>query len=118
FGGLLLARPEDRIFFANAQRIRERLQELMAEQQPRVVALDLSGVPDIEYSALQLLIEAERRGAQRGVKLWLVGLNPDVLEIVRRSGLADRLGRDGMFFNLQAALARYKELPAPSPAAS
>jgi len=113
FEGLLLVRPEDRIFFANVERIRERLQELLAERKPRVLALDLSGVPDVEYSALKGLIEAERRSGQLGVRLWLIGLNPEVLEVVRRCGLADRLGREGMFFNCQAAVARYQSAPGP-----
>jgi high affinity sulfate transporter 1 len=112
FEGLLLIRPEDRIFFANVQTIRERLQELLAERKPRVLAMDLSGVPDIEYSALQVLDESERRGGERGLKLWLIGLNPAVLEVVRRVGMADRLGREGMFFNCQAAVTRYQELQA------
>jgi len=107
FPGLLLARPEGSIFFVNAQQVGERLAELMESQRPTVVALDMSGVPDVEYSALKMLIEGERRAGERGVKLWLVALNPGVLEMVRRSGLADRLGREGMFFNAQAAVEHY-----------
>jgi sulfate permease, SulP family len=107
FPGLLLARPEGSLFFVNAQRVGERLAELIESQRPTVVALDMSGVPDVEYSALKMLIEGERRAKERGVKLWLVALNPGVLEMVRRSGLADRLGRKGMFFNAQAAVEHY-----------
>ena len=60
---------------------------LAEEHQPRVLLLDLSRVPDIEYSALQALIEGERRAHERGFALWLSGLNPGVLEVVRNAGL-------------------------------
>jgi high affinity sulfate transporter 1 len=112
FPGLLIIRPEGRIFFFNAQQIGERIKALVDEHQPRVLLLDMSRVPDIEYSALQALIEGERRAAARGGALWLSGLNPGVLEVVRNSGLADRLGREQMLFNAGVAIKRYLALPA------
>ncbi len=75
---------------------------------PHVLALDMSGVPDIEYSALQALMDGEKRVTERGVVLWLVGLNPDVLEVVRKAGLDQRLGRERMLFNVHAAIERYQ----------
>jgi SulP family sulfate permease len=113
FPGLLIARPEGRIFFVNAQSVGDRIRELVAQHEPRVVALDMSRVPDIEYSALQMLVEGERRAPDRGYEMWLVGLNPGVLEVVRRSGLADRLGRERMLFNARAAITRFQSLQAP-----
>ena len=70
----------------------------------------MSRVPDIEYSALQALMEGEARATERGAVLWLVGLNPGVLEVVRNSGLAERLGRERMLFNARAAIERYQAL--------
>lgn len=112
FPGLLIARPEGRIFFVNAQAVAEQLNALIAQYEPRVVALDMSRVPDIEYSALQMLIEGERRAPTRGFELWLVALNPGVLEVVRRAGLAERLGRERMLFNARVAIQRYQSLQA------
>ena len=61
FEGLLILRPEGRLFFANAQSVAEQIQALVAKHKPRVLAIDMSRVPDIEYSALQALIEGEQR---------------------------------------------------------
>jgi high affinity sulfate transporter 1 len=108
FEGLLIARPEGRIFFVNAQSVADQVNALIEEHHPRVVALDMSRVPDIEYTALEMLMEAERRAAGRGLEFWLVGLNPGVLEVVRHAGLADRLGRERMLFNARAAIERYQ----------
>jgi len=105
-------RPEGRLFFANAQIVGERIAALVAQYRPRVLALDLSRVPDIEYSALQALVEGEKRLTERGIVVWLAGLNPGVLEVVRRAGLDEQLGRERMLFNARAAIERYQALPA------
>jgi sulfate permease, SulP family len=114
FEGLLIVRPEGRLFFVNAQNVAEQINAQITQYQPRVVVLDMSRVPDIEYSALQALIEGEKRMADRGIVVWLAGLNPGVLEVVRQAGLAERLGRERMFFNARAAIDRYQALPAAS----
>jgi MFS superfamily sulfate permease-like transporter len=107
FPGLLLLRLEGRVFFANAARIAEKMRPLVADAKPKVVALDLSAVPDLEYTALSMLIEAERRQRERGVLFWLVGLNPEVLAMVQRSPLGEVLGRERMHFTLELAVAKY-----------
>jgi high affinity sulfate transporter 1 len=107
FPGLLVLRLEGRLFFVNAQRIAEKMKALIAEASPKVLALDLSGVFDLEYTALKMLIEGEKRQRERGVSLWLVGLNPEVLSMVQRSSLGKALGREGMHFNLEVAVAKY-----------
>jgi SulP family sulfate permease len=108
FDGLLIVRPEGRLFFVNAQVVGEHISALVATNRPRVLVLDMSRVPDIEYSALQAMIEGEQRLAGRGVEVWLAGLNPGVLEVVRRAGLDVRLGRERMHFNAREAIARYQ----------
>lgn len=121
FEGLLIVRPEGRLFFVNAQNVAEQINALIAQYRPRVLALDMSRVPDLEYSALQAIIESEKRATEGGAVLWLVGLNPGVLEVVRRSELAERLGRERMLFNAREAIAHYQALQAaggPPPAAT
>ena len=118
FPGLLILRPEGRLFFANAQSVAEQIQALVAEHRPRVLAIDLSRVPDIEYSALQALIDGERRTTERGTIVWLAGMNPPVLEVVRRAGFDHRLGRERMLFNARMAIERYQALPAREAAAA
>jgi len=108
FGELLILRPEGRIFFINAPYIAEKMRELVSQHKPRVVVLDMSRVPDIEYSALQMLIEGEKNTAKDGFTLWLAGLNPDALGVVRRSGLADQLGEDRLLFNAREAIKQFQ----------
>lgn len=109
FPGLLLLQPEGRIFFANAQNISERILTLLDELQPRVVVLDLSRAFDLEYTALKMLIEGEEQQRKRGVLLYLAGLNPEMLNIVRKSSLGATLGHERMFFNVATAVRHYLE---------
>ena len=110
FEGLLIVRTEGRLFFLNAEFVKEQMLVLQAKYEPRVIAWDMSAVFDIEYSALQALIDGEKRLAELGVVVWLVGLNPGVLEAVRNAGFDQRLGCERMLFNAQAAIERYRVL--------
>ncbi|HEV7310082.1 SulP family inorganic anion transporter [Ensifer sp.] len=114
FEGLLILRPEGRLFFGNAQQVADQAQALVAAQKPRVLVLDMSRVFDIEYSALQMMMEGERRIREHGVSVWLAELNPGVLAYVRASGFADQLGPDRLFVNTRTALQRYLSLGAPA----
>ncbi|PYR53040.1 MAG: sodium-independent anion transporter [Acidobacteria bacterium] len=112
FEGLLLLRPEGRLFFLNAQAVADRVSALVAQYKPRVLALDMSRVPDLEYSALQVLIQREKSATESGVVCWLVGLNPEVLATVRKTDLDKRLGRERMLFNARDAIQHYQALRA------
>ncbi len=118
FPGLLLLRLEGRVFFVNAEHMAEKIRFLIEEAQPKVVALHLRGVPDLEYTALKMMIEGEKRQRERGVRLWLVGMNPRVLSVVQRSQLGRALGRDAMLYNLEIAVAEYLGTDAPAGASA
>ncbi len=108
--GLLILRPEGRLFFANAQLVGEQIRTYVGQYKPRVLALDMSRVFDIEYSALQMLIEGERRMTAEGHAVWLADLSPAALECARASGFADRLQKDGrLFFNAREVNRHYQE---------
>jgi SulP family sulfate permease len=107
FPGLLLLRPEGPIFFANAAQIAHKIDPLVRETQPKVVAVDASGVLDMEYTALKMFTRVAERQIQDGIQLWLIGMNPEVLAVVQRSPLGQILRREGMHFNLEIAVGRY-----------
>jgi sulfate permease, SulP family len=106
--GLLIVRVEGRVFFANAQRIGDRIWPLVEQAKPAVLVIDCSAIFDIEYTALKMLTEADERLRRDGTTLWLAALNPNVFAAMSRSKLGEKLGRERMFFNLQAAVERYQ----------
>ncbi|MGE8474146.1 MAG: STAS domain-containing protein, partial [Paraburkholderia hospita] len=116
FPGLLVLRVEGRVFFANAEHIGQKLRPLIDAAQPKVLILEMSAVFDLEYTALKMLIEAEKKQRERGIAIWLVHLNPSVLAAVQLSSLGATLGQGRMFFNLEEALAAWQALHAPDTA--
>ncbi|MGE5824496.1 MAG: SulP family inorganic anion transporter, partial [Bacteroidota bacterium] len=110
--GLLIVRVEGRIFFANAQRVFDRVRPLIEQAKPSVVVLHCRAITDIEYTAVKMLAEAEERLRAEGIALWLTSLNPEALAMIRRSKLGERLGRERMLFNLEAAVRKFEGLAA------
>jgi SulP family sulfate permease len=106
--GLLILKTEGLVHFANAQRIGNLMWPLIDEYQPRVLVLDCSAIPDFEYTALKMLINAEKRLKQDGVSLWLAALNPEPLALVQNSVLGQTLGRERMFFTLDQAVKKFQ----------
>jgi len=108
FPGLLMLRLQGIVFFANVGTLAGKLRPLIEQAaDPKVVAIDFSGVPDLEFTALKMFIDAEARERERGVSIWLVALTPKMLEMVQRSPLGTTLGRERLHFNMEAAVAHY-----------
>ena len=93
--------------FANAQRVGDKLWPMIHAAQPKVVLLDCSAVPDIEYTALRMLTDAETKLREAGVTLWLAALNPAALHVIRNSPLGRALGTDRTIFTVEEAVARW-----------
>jgi high affinity sulfate transporter 1 len=110
FPGLLIVRTEGRMYFANAQRVGDRMWELIHETKPRVLVLDCSAIPNLEYTALGMLTNGEQRLGDAGIELWLAGLTPVALDLIRRSPLGAKLGRKRMCFDVADAVRRFQAL--------
>ncbi len=108
YPGLLLLRFEGAIFFANAPRLGQKIRTLIAQFTPRALVLDMSAVPDMEYTALMMLTEGEEAVREAGTMISLVAMNPRVLEVIQRSPLWERLGRERMFFTLEQAVEHFQ----------
>lgn len=110
--GLLIVKAEGRMYFANAQRVGDRLWSLIRESKPRVLVLDCSAIPNFEYTALRMLVNGEEMLRAAGIELWMAGLTPVGLDIVRRSPLGDRLGPDRLCDDVPTAFSRFQSLEA------
>jgi MFS superfamily sulfate permease-like transporter len=107
FPGLLILRTEGRVYFANAQRIGDKMWPMVQEAKPKVVILDCSAVPDIEYTALKMLTEADQKLREAGTSLWLAAPHSAVVAVIERAPLGQALGRDRVFLTLGEAVEAY-----------
>jgi SulP family sulfate permease len=110
FPGLLILQLQGRIYFGNAAYVGEKVTQKVVEAQPQVLLVDMSAVPDMEYSALKMLIAGEERFADRGVQLWFAAFTPEVLQVVKNSTLWETLGRERMHFTVPLAVERFLSL--------
>lgn len=108
FPGLLIARTEGRLYFANVSRVIDRLWAMVHQVSPQILILDCDAIPDIEYTALKSLAEFEEQLRDAGILLWLVALNPQVLPIIRRAPLGEKLGNERMYSSLEQAIDAYQ----------
>ena len=97
----------EQIVERNAARIGDRLWASVRESTPAVLALDMSAVLDLEYTALMALTAAEAKLRGAGTTLWLVALNPGVRDVIGRAPLGRTLGADRIFPSLSHAVAAY-----------
>jgi anti-anti-sigma factor len=102
--GLLLLRVEGRLTFANAENAADKIRPLVEQSKARVVVLECSAILDIEYTALAALAAAEQRLRERGVTLWLAGVNPGLMPVLQRSSLAAASDPSRVFANLDKVL--------------
>ncbi len=109
--GLLVYRFDAPLFFANAEHYRSTLFDL-AEHQPgeeHHMILDMEGVGSIDATAADHLLELHETLTDRGVTIAFARPNPDVLDVLSRSGMIDRLGRQSIHPTINAAVAHYRE---------
>jgi high affinity sulfate transporter 1 len=107
FPGLLILKSEGSVYFGNAQNVGDLLWPRIRSENPKVLLLDFSAIPNIEFTALKMLNEAEAKLNDEGIELWLAALTPEVLALVQHSPLGERLGRARMFFTVAQAVDHY-----------
>ncbi len=87
--GLLVYRFDAPLFFANANRFRERLATALQANPGREewVVLDFEGVGEIDATAIEMLEEVIAEQERAGVVIAIARANPRAIERLERSGL-------------------------------
>jgi sulfate permease, SulP family len=122
--GLLVVRPEGRLYFANGRRVCEEILSTAVgmDLTPSVVIVDAGAIPDLEITALERLADLAEELQGRGMVLWVTELNQRPYEMLRRG--AELLGRTSLesgsgplgvrfFANLDQAVAAYERRAEP-----
>jgi sulfate permease, SulP family len=103
--GLLVYRLNAPVLFVNAKRLRDGIRAEVRQASPpvRVVLLDLSFTPELDIESVNVLASLRRELDGRGVALWLAGVRATVEDMLVRSGLADAIGRDHLYREVEDA---------------
>ena len=89
--GVLVAHVEGPLFYANAMTVKDRVLALAAEAAPEAVVLDMSGNDDLDLETLDMLGELADALSASGVELRLASVHAPALELLRRSGVAEKV---------------------------
>jgi len=108
--GLVVYRFAASAYYANANRFTQEIQDLVDNSHPPVkwLCIDAAAMPDIDFSAGQVLIELQRALQERGVRLVAAELDDDVRRELRIYGIEDAAGSDAFFSTVQEALEAYR----------
>jgi len=100
-----LVRFDGPLFFANATYLEDQINErLRAKSELRHIIIVSNAISDIDASgeeALSLLVDRVRR---TGVEISFSGVNESVLQVLERTHLIERIGRDRIFATMERAV--------------
>lgn len=89
-------------FFGAATKFKDSLAQI--ETAPRVLILRMRNVPALDATGLRALEDIVSSMHKRHTAVVISGLNKQPAEVMDKSGLADRIGRNNLFKNISAAL--------------
>jgi MFS superfamily sulfate permease-like transporter len=87
--GTLIMRPEEPLFFANAERVFQHVLRCVDEAQARVVVLSLEVCDDLDSTAVEALAEFSTGLKSQGKALLLARIRDRPREALMRMGLTD-----------------------------
>jgi SulP family sulfate permease len=103
--GIVVARVDGPLFFADADRFRTRMQELVQEEEPSVGAVvDAEAIHLTDTDGADILIQVAEELRARGIRLVIARAHPPVLALWRRAGVLDVVGEGGVFETLRDAV--------------
>ncbi len=105
--GIVVYRLDDRIFFANADRVVNRIwSAIAAAPQPvRWLVFDVAGVPDTDSAAQAALVELISRLKERHIGLVFATMRESLVEDLEQAELMRVIGEDRVFETVGAAVA-------------
>ncbi|KAI8072715.1 sulfate transporter family-domain-containing protein [Gongronella butleri] len=114
---VMIIRVEEPLFFANTGQLKDRLRRfeqfgdmaIHPSEQPRLgdsryIIFDVSNMPYIDASAVQILLEIVVSYHQRGIQVFFVHVRERPLEMFEQAGVIDLVGKDHLFNRVSRAI--------------
>jgi SulP family sulfate permease len=106
--GLLVYRYDAPLFFANADNFLARVRESVVRYDPEWVLLNAEAIGEVDLTGADALETLRAELAEKGIVLALARLKQDPRDVLRPSGLLQRIGDEHIFPTLPMALEGYR----------
>jgi sulfate permease, SulP family len=111
--GVVVVRLDGPLFFADANRFRDALRELIADDPNPVeaVVLDAEAVSLTDTDGADMLIELAHELRSKGTSLALARAQSSILDLWRRAGVLEAIGSDRTFHTVHEAVEAMRPRP-------
>jgi high affinity sulfate transporter 1 len=112
--GVLVVRMDGPLFFADADRFRETLKELIdgVDGPVTAVVIDADAISQTDTDGADIIALLAGELHSQGITLALARVQPAILELWTRAGAIDALGPDRVFDTVREAAQTVKAMPA------
>lgn len=109
--GLLIVRPNEGLWFANAEPLREAVIDRVREAERPVVSvlLDLEMTYELDVPALDMLVSLQAELERYNAGLILARLHLDVRQLLESGGAAEQIGDDSIADTIVEGILTYME---------
>jgi SulP family sulfate permease len=110
--GLIVYRFDAPLVFANAAFFSERLEELVANAGAglKCVILDAEAISDFDSTAAEALENLAAELERSGIDLWVARANGPLRDLLKVTGLTERLGEENIHPSVRAAVVAFRAL--------
>ena len=110
--GLIIYRFDSSLVFFNADYFKNRVRKVIAEAntKPRWFLLDAESMPWIDTTGVAILDEVRNELAEKNIVLAVAEAKKPLRFMLDRTGLKERIGPDGFFPTLGAAVGAFKKI--------
>ncbi len=97
---IILVRIDAQFYFGNVSFLKETVRALIRESEEpvRYFVLEAAGVNDLDSAAAATLAELDDELADQGIKLILTRIKGPVRDVLHRTGLLEKLAREGRVY--------------------
>lgn len=104
--GVLIARLDGQLYYANAPTYRDRVKSMIEEMQPppRAVIFDSSAWYQIDVTSVEIVEKLVKELHAKGIAVYLADVHVPVFEYAQQRGLLESIGKDHVFPTVDAAV--------------
>lgn len=107
--GLLIFRLEAPLFFANARQMELALLQLLRDYDAKAVVIDMEFSFRLDSTTVETLHQLLEKLREQHVTVYLARMHAPVREVIERSRIVDRIGKENILNTIGEAVQRYRE---------